>query len=47
VRDTVAVSAINRDARIVAKTQEIAGYSLLSNTAGHFKGVRNEDRRSE
>jgi hypothetical protein len=47
VRDTVAVSAMDWAARIVARTQEIAGGSLLSNTAGRFKCVRKEDRRSE
>jgi hypothetical protein len=47
VRDTVAVSAMNRAARIVAGTNEVAGCSLLLNTADHFECLTEEDRQSE
>jgi hypothetical protein len=47
VRDTVAVSAINGAARIVARTDEVAGCSLLLNTADHSECLTEEDRQSE
>jgi hypothetical protein len=47
VRDAVAVSAINWAARIVARMDEVAGCSLLLNTADHFEYLTEEDRQSE
>jgi hypothetical protein len=46
-RNAVAVSAMDWAARIVSRTDEIAGCSSLLNTTDHFECLTEENRQSE